>query len=167
MARRLIPLLDRVLVEKIIAPTKTAGGILLPETASSKVWLLERSSQVVPFRGWFSPQHAIIGHVQARCGCSIVSLRCGAPFAQPAAHMQPPLQLLAAYQQCCAHLKTLLKPAAQMPVFARPVCCRDYVKPAYAEPCLPSAPLPLLFILNAPNILTAIATSRRSTRVLC
>lgn len=35
--RRLIPLLDRVLVERIIAPTKSAGGVLLPETAVSKV----------------------------------------------------------------------------------------------------------------------------------
>eukprot|EP00271_Cylindrocystis_brebissonii_P012359 TRINITY_DN30788_c0_g1_i1.p1 TRINITY_DN30788_c0_g1~~TRINITY_DN30788_c0_g1_i1.p1 ORF type:complete len:103 (+),score=24.07 TRINITY_DN30788_c0_g1_i1:408-716(+) len=35
--KRLIPLLDRVLVEKIVAPTKSAGGILLPETAASKL----------------------------------------------------------------------------------------------------------------------------------
>lgn len=37
MAKRLIPLLDRVLVEKLQPATKTAGGILLPETAVSKV----------------------------------------------------------------------------------------------------------------------------------
>ena len=37
MAKRLIPLLDRVLVEKIIAPTKSVGGIILPESAVSKV----------------------------------------------------------------------------------------------------------------------------------
>ncbi|CAM6121845.1 unnamed protein product [Calypogeia fissa] len=36
MAKRLIPLLDRVLVEKIVPPTKSVGGILLPESASSK-----------------------------------------------------------------------------------------------------------------------------------
>lgn len=36
-ARKLIPLLDRVLVEKIIAPTKTVGGVLLPESAVQKV----------------------------------------------------------------------------------------------------------------------------------
>lgn len=36
-AKRLIPLLDRVLVEKIVAPTKTAGGILLPESSAAKV----------------------------------------------------------------------------------------------------------------------------------
>ncbi|EEH52617.1 uncharacterized protein MICPUCDRAFT_22465 [Micromonas pusilla CCMP1545] len=36
MSKRLIPLLDRVLVEKIVAPTKSVGGILLPETAVSK-----------------------------------------------------------------------------------------------------------------------------------
>ena len=40
MAKRLLPLLDRVLVEKIIPPTRTAGGILLPESSSSsQVWL--------------------------------------------------------------------------------------------------------------------------------
>jgi hypothetical protein len=37
MAKRLIPLLDRVLVEKIVAPTKSVGGILLPESAVSKI----------------------------------------------------------------------------------------------------------------------------------
>ncbi|KIZ02813.1 chaperonin [Monoraphidium neglectum] len=36
-ARRLIPLLDRVLIERIIAPTKSAGGVLLPESAVTKV----------------------------------------------------------------------------------------------------------------------------------
>lgn len=35
--RRLIPLLDRVLVERITAPTKSAGGVLLPDSAVSKV----------------------------------------------------------------------------------------------------------------------------------
>jgi len=37
MSKRLIPLLDRVLVERVVAATKTSGGILLPETAASKV----------------------------------------------------------------------------------------------------------------------------------
>jgi chaperonin GroES len=32
-----VPLLDRVLVERIVAPTKSAGGVLLPETAVQKV----------------------------------------------------------------------------------------------------------------------------------
>lgn len=36
-AKRLIPLLDRVLVEKVVAPTKSLGGVLLPEVASAKV----------------------------------------------------------------------------------------------------------------------------------
>ena len=31
MAKRLIPLLNRVLVEKVIPPAKTNAGILLPE----------------------------------------------------------------------------------------------------------------------------------------
>lgn len=35
--RRLIPLLDRVLVERVVAPTKSAGGVLLPESAVPKV----------------------------------------------------------------------------------------------------------------------------------
>jgi Chaperonin 10 Kd subunit len=34
MSRRLIPLLDRVLVQKVAAPEKSIGGVLLPETAS-------------------------------------------------------------------------------------------------------------------------------------
>jgi len=33
MAKRLIPSLNRVLVEKLVQPKKTAGGILLPETS--------------------------------------------------------------------------------------------------------------------------------------
>jgi hypothetical protein len=36
-ARRLIPLLDRVLVERVVAPTKSAGGVLLPDSALPKV----------------------------------------------------------------------------------------------------------------------------------
>ncbi|KAL3141840.1 hypothetical protein ABBQ32_004508 [Trebouxia sp. C0010 RCD-2024] len=36
MSKRLIPLLDRVLVEKLTAPNKSVGGILLPESATSK-----------------------------------------------------------------------------------------------------------------------------------
>ncbi|GAB2296965.1 10 kDa chaperonin [Dionaea muscipula] len=34
MAKRLIPSLNRVLVEKIVPPSKTTAGILLPETSS-------------------------------------------------------------------------------------------------------------------------------------
>lgn len=37
MAKRLIPLLDRVLVEKLTAPSKSVGGVLLPDSATSKV----------------------------------------------------------------------------------------------------------------------------------
>jgi len=33
-AKRLRPLLDRVLVEKVVPPTVSAGGILLPETTT-------------------------------------------------------------------------------------------------------------------------------------
>jgi len=35
--RRLIPLLDRILVERLVPEVKTKGGILLPEQAQSKV----------------------------------------------------------------------------------------------------------------------------------
>ncbi|EXB37186.1 10 kDa chaperonin [Morus notabilis] len=34
MARRLIPLFDRILVEKILPPSKTNSGIILPEKSS-------------------------------------------------------------------------------------------------------------------------------------
>lgn len=37
IGKRLIPLLDRVLVQRFIPETKTKGGILLPEKAQSKV----------------------------------------------------------------------------------------------------------------------------------
>ena len=37
MARRLIPLLDRILVEKLQPVNKSIGGVLLPDTATSKV----------------------------------------------------------------------------------------------------------------------------------
>ncbi|KAK9803545.1 hypothetical protein WJX73_007145 [Symbiochloris irregularis] len=33
MAKRLIPLLDRVLVEKLTPPAKSIGGVLLPDSA--------------------------------------------------------------------------------------------------------------------------------------
>lgn len=36
-SRRLLPLLNRVLVEKLVAPTKTSSGIMLPETVGTKV----------------------------------------------------------------------------------------------------------------------------------
>ena len=36
-ARRLIPLLDRVLVKRLEPPTKSIGGVLLPEATVSKL----------------------------------------------------------------------------------------------------------------------------------
>ena len=36
-ARRLVPLLDRVLVQRIEPPTKSIGGVLLPEASQSKL----------------------------------------------------------------------------------------------------------------------------------
>ena len=35
-ARRLLPLLDRILIEKIIPKKTTPGGVLLPESAATK-----------------------------------------------------------------------------------------------------------------------------------
>merc|ERR1712195_257879 len=35
--KKLVPLLDRVLVERLIPNTKSAGGILLPEAAQTKI----------------------------------------------------------------------------------------------------------------------------------
>eukprot|EP00898_Chlorokybus_atmophyticus_P002530 jgi/Chlat1/3278/Chrsp22S03526 len=35
--KRLVPLLDRVLIEKVLPQAKSAGGVLLPETAASKL----------------------------------------------------------------------------------------------------------------------------------
>ncbi|XP_034691476.1 10 kDa chaperonin, mitochondrial-like [Vitis riparia] len=57
MAKRLIPTLNRVLVEKIIPPSKTSAGILLPEKSpqlnSGKViavgpGLRDREGKVIP-----------------------------------------------------------------------------------------------------------------------
>jgi hypothetical protein len=36
-SKRLIPLLNRIVVEKLARPTKSVGGIILPESAASKV----------------------------------------------------------------------------------------------------------------------------------
>ena len=36
-ARRLVPLLDRVLVQRLRAAEKSVGGVLLPDSAKSKV----------------------------------------------------------------------------------------------------------------------------------
>lgn len=36
-ARRLIPLFDRVLVRRLVAPKQSAGGVLLPEAAGPKL----------------------------------------------------------------------------------------------------------------------------------
>ncbi|RWS17375.1 10 kDa heat shock protein-like protein [Dinothrombium tinctorium] len=37
IGRRLVPLLDRVLIERFAAETKTKGGIMIPEKALNKV----------------------------------------------------------------------------------------------------------------------------------
>lgn len=37
VGKRLIPLLDRILVERFVPETKTKGGIMIPENAQSKV----------------------------------------------------------------------------------------------------------------------------------
>ena len=40
MAKRLLPLLDRVLVEKVTPPAKSIGGVLLPDAAGKVLLLL-------------------------------------------------------------------------------------------------------------------------------
>jgi len=37
MSKRLLPLFDRVLIKKLIPQTKTASGILLPESSQNKI----------------------------------------------------------------------------------------------------------------------------------
>eukprot|EP00958_Prasinococcus_capsulatus_P001903 scaffold175_cov414-Prasinococcus_capsulatus_cf.AAC.11 len=49
-ARRIIPLLDRVLVERVLPQTKSAGGILLPDSAVAKV--RRRCGPAVPDSLW-------------------------------------------------------------------------------------------------------------------
>lgn len=54
-ARRLIPLLDRVLIDKVQAVSKTAGGVLLPESVTQKVEAALPNSP----RGGSGPQSAV------------------------------------------------------------------------------------------------------------
>jgi len=51
MAKRLIPSLNRVLVEKLLQPKKSAGGILLPET-TKQVRGTQISLVSLRFRWW-------------------------------------------------------------------------------------------------------------------
>ncbi|CAA6661963.1 unnamed protein product [Spirodela intermedia] len=52
--RRLLPSLNRVLVEKVVPPTKTNAGILLPEKTtkrqgrSSGSWCRDRNGNLIP-----------------------------------------------------------------------------------------------------------------------
>ena len=84
--RKLIPLLDRVLVQKITAPVKSSGGVLLPESAATKVMgregkaagLSDSASQRLrlpsaPLQQWRSApvrvsQWAALGDVSSRGG---------------------------------------------------------------------------------------------------
>jgi hypothetical protein len=36
-ARRIVPLFDRILVSRVVAPSKSIGGVLLPESSVSKL----------------------------------------------------------------------------------------------------------------------------------
>jgi chaperonin GroES len=36
-ARRVIPLLDRVLVQRLVAPTKSIGGVILPDSSNTRL----------------------------------------------------------------------------------------------------------------------------------
>ena len=48
MAKRLLPSLNRVLVEKLVQPKKTAGGILLPETSKQVLARLAHPASRIP-----------------------------------------------------------------------------------------------------------------------
>ncbi|RWW74964.1 hypothetical protein BHE74_00017042, partial [Ensete ventricosum] len=55
MAKRLIPLFNRVLVEKIVPPSKTSAGILLPEKTTKvkpRLWIgpggRDRDGKLIP-----------------------------------------------------------------------------------------------------------------------
>ena len=52
MAKRLLPSLNRVLVEKLVQPKKTAGGILLPETSKQVLARLAHPVPVFATAGW-------------------------------------------------------------------------------------------------------------------
>ncbi|RVW92828.1 10 kDa chaperonin, mitochondrial [Vitis vinifera] len=61
MAKRLIPTLNRILVEKIVPPSKTNAGILLPEkTAQLEVGALNQNSAVLPFAVFGKPRIKIL-----------------------------------------------------------------------------------------------------------
>lgn len=72
-ARRLVPLLDRVLVEKIVAPAKSAGGVLLPESAAPKVTFVARSPAPARVRGSQQPF--------LRCPCMLLQVNEGVVLA--------------------------------------------------------------------------------------
>ena len=59
-AKRLIPLLDRVLVEKIVPPTRSAGGILLPETTAKVSLRVLNFCYILSFRFLFVSPASVI-----------------------------------------------------------------------------------------------------------
>ena len=63
MAKRLIPLLDRVLVERLKPVNKSIGGVLLPDTATHKVWLpeVERKHYIITFCAFAGPSISFSG----------------------------------------------------------------------------------------------------------
>ena len=81
--KRLLPLLDRVLVEKIAAPTKSAGGILLPEQAAAKSGVAPgmaekraagRKAAGWTFSAWATP-HPISSVIAPRRAGPLISCR--------------------------------------------------------------------------------------------
>jgi hypothetical protein len=62
LAKKLIPLLDRVLVEKIVPPAKSVGGVLLPESATQKV---KRGETCPTNHSLFNVLHSLTPHNQA------------------------------------------------------------------------------------------------------
>ena len=70
-ARRLLPLFDRVLVQRMVAETKTKGGLLIPEKAQGKV--LEATVVAV---GPGLRNEVIIVHVFTSANCCHVANLC-------------------------------------------------------------------------------------------
>lgn len=64
--RRLVPLLDRVLVERVAAKAQTTGGILLPEVAQHK--LSEVRVYVFPFDTVVLHEFSLRGQSFVGCG---------------------------------------------------------------------------------------------------
>ena len=84
MAKRLIPLFDRVLVEKVAAPSKSVGGILLPEINSQGMLWWGRCGYQLPgtvslLLCCHACSHTLLASVWLGCILVLLCLLCEAP----------------------------------------------------------------------------------------